>query len=284
MKVKIRDHALIYLVSLTMFFSGVLFSQEQFVTEYRMGPKDLLEITVIGFEDLNRQYRISEDGKIGLPYLGDVEVQGLTKSELEKRLAELLKEKYLENPQVTVVIVEHQSRKVYLIGAVTTPGPYDLMGRLTLLKLISQAGGLSANAGSEIIIIRLLPDGSKTSLKISVEDLILKGDASLDIPLQPEDIISIPVDKIVQIYVTGQVRTPGALSVRKSNIPTLLRSIAQAGGFAERASKRSVIIKRIEESGKEIKIQANVDDIIKGKSKDIQLQENDIVIVPEKLF
>jgi len=284
LKVKIRDHALIYLVSLTMFFSGVLFSQEQFVTEYRMGPKDLLEITVIGFEDLNRQYRISEDGKIGLPYLGDVEVQGLTKSELEKRLAELLKEKYLENPQVTVVIVEHQSRKVYLIGAVTTPGPYDLMGRLTLLKLISQAGGLSAGAGSEIIIMRLLPDGSKTSLKISVEDLILKGDASLDIPLQPEDIISIPVDKIVQIYVTGQVRTPGALSVRKSNIPTLLRSIAQAGGFAERASKRSVIIKRIEESGKEIKIQANVDDIIKGKSKDIQLQENDIVIVPEKLF
>jgi polysaccharide export outer membrane protein len=267
-----------------MFFSGVLFSQEQFVAEYKIGPKDLLELTVIGFEALNRQCRVSEDGKISLPYLGDVAVQGLTKSELEKRLAELLKEKYLENPQVTVVIVEYQSRKVYLIGAVITPGPYDLMGRLTLLKLISQAGGLSADAGSEIIIMRLLPDGSKTSLKISVEDLILKGDASLDIPLQPEDIISIPVDKIVQIYVTGQVRTPGALSVRKSNIPTLLRTIAQAGGFAERASKGGVIIKRIDESGKEIKIQANVNDIIKGKSKDIQLQENDIVIVPERLF
>lgn len=265
-------------------FSGALFSQEQFVTEYKIGPKDLLEITVIGFEDLNRRVRVSEEGKISLPYLGEVEVQGLTKSELEKKLVELLKEKYLENPQVTVVIVEYQSRRIYLIGAVTTPGPYELLGRLTLLKLISQAGGLTPDAGNEIIIMRQLPEGTKTSLKISVEDLILKGDPSLDIPLQPDDVVSIPVDKVVQIYVTGQVRTPGALSVRKSNIPTLLRAIAQAGGFADRASKGGVIIKRIDELGKEIRIKANVDDIIKGKKKDIQLQENDVVIVPEKFF
>jgi polysaccharide export outer membrane protein len=282
LKAKRRDHIFIVLFSLVIFFSGTLFSQEQFVSEYRIGPKDLLELTVIGFEDLNRRVRVSEDGKISLPYVGDVEVQGLTKSELEKKLAKLLEEKYLQNPQVTVVIVEYQSRKVYLIGAVTTPGPYDLLGRLTLLKLISQAGGLTADAGNEIVIMRQLPDGSKTSLKISVEDLLLKGDPSLDIPLQPDDVISIPVDKVVQIYVTGQVRTPGALSVRKSNIPTLLRAIAQAGGFADRASKGGVILKRIDESGKEIRIKVNVDDIMKGKKKDIQLQENDVVIVPEK--
>ena len=279
-----RDHLLTILISAMLFFSGTMFSQDQFIAEYRIGPKDVLELNVIGFEDLNRKVRVSEDGKISLPYLGDVEVRGLTKSELEKKLAKLLEEKYLQNPQVTVVIVEYQSRKVYLIGAVTTPGPYDLLGRLTLLKLVSQAGGLTADAGNEIIIMRQLPDGTKTSLKISVEDLILKGDPSLDVPLQPDDVISIPVDKIVQIYVTGQVKTPGALNVKKSNIPTLLRAIAQAGGFADRASKGSVIIKRIGEGGKEIKIQVDVGDIIKGKKKDIQLQESDVVIVPEKFF
>lgn len=282
MRYNLARKSLIALILGLLVFSGLSFAQEQYVSEYKIGPKDLLEITVIGFEDLNRRYRVSEEGKITLPYLGEVEVQGLSRSELEKKLADLLREKYLENPQVAVLIAEYQSRKAFLIGAVTTPGPYELMGRLTLLKIISQAGGLTTDAGNEIIVMRQMPDGTKTSLKISVEDLILKGDASLDIPLQADDIVTIPVDRTIQIYITGQVRTPGALSVRKSNIPTLLRAIAQAGGFAERASKGGVIIKRIDATGKETEIRVNVDDIIKGKKKDIQLQENDVIIVPEK--
>jgi len=277
----------IFLVPLlTLFlFSRLSFSQDPSISEYRIGPKDLLEISVIGFQELNRQYRVSEEGKIGLPYLGEIPVEGLSRLELERSLTQLLKEKYLENPQVTVTIIDHQSRRVFLIGAVTTPGPYELMGRLTLLKLISQAGGLTPEVGDEIIVIRQLPEGQKTSLKISVKNLLLEGDASLDIPLQADDVVSIPVDDIVQVYVTGQVREPGALlSVRRSNIPTLLRAIAQAGGFTERASKGNVIIKRIDEAGKETRIKVNVDDIIKGKKKDIQLQENDVVIVSEKFF
>jgi len=263
---------------------GPLRAQEQTVLDYRVGPKDLLEINVINFQELNRQYRVSEEGKISLPYLGELKVEGMTKSDLEKKLVQLLSEKWLENPQVSVVIVEYQSRRVFLIGAVPKPGSYELMGRLTLLKLISQAGGLTAEAGNEIIVMRQLPDGAKTSLKVPVEDLFLKGDASLDVPLQPDDIVSIPPDKMIQIYVTGQVKNPGALEVRKSNIPTLLRAIAQAGGFSERANKGDVVVKRIDATGKEIKITVNVNDIIKGKIRDLQLQENDVVIVPEKLF
>lgn len=291
-KEKIRIEGIFVVLAVLLFSAGALAAlpaqaqeqQQQFVSEYRIGPQDLLEITVIGFEDLNRSYRVSEEGKINLPYLGELEVQGLTGSDLEKKLVQLLEEKYLQNPQVSVVITEHQSRRVFLIGAVTSPGSFELTGRLTLLKLIAQAGGLTPDAGNEIIIMRQLPDGNKTSLKISVEDLILKGDPSLDIPLQPDDIVSIPVDRTVLIYVTGQVLTPGALSVRRSNIPTLLRAIAQAGGFSPRAAKGSVVIKRIDETGKETKITVNVDDIIKGKRKDIQLKENDVIIVPEKFF
>jgi polysaccharide export outer membrane protein len=264
--------------------AGLTFGQDQFTSEYKIGPKDLLDVNVIGFTELSRKYRVSEDGKISLPYLGEVEVGDLTKSELEKKLAKLLEEKYLQNPQVSVTIVDYQSRRVFLIGAVNKSGPYELTGRLTLLKLISQAGGLTPEAGSEIVVMRQLPDGTKTSLHILVDDLILKGDPTLDIPLQMDDIISIPPDKIVQVYITGQVRTPGALSVKKSNIPTLLRAIAQAGGLTDRASKGSVVIKRIDAAGKESKITVNVDDIIKGKKPDIQLQENDVVIIAEKFF
>ncbi len=86
------------------------------------------------------------------------------------------------------------------------------------------------------------------------------------------------------MYVFGQVRNPGALDVRKSNIPTLLQAIAQAGGFSDRASKGGVIIKRKDDEGKEIEIKVNVKDIIKGKKKDVQLKENDVVYVPETIF
>jgi polysaccharide export outer membrane protein len=259
-------------------------SQDQFTTEYKIGPKDLLDINVIGFAELNRQYRVSEDGKISLPYLGEIEVGDLTKSELEKKLVKLLEGKYVQDPQVAVTIVEYKSRLVFLLGAVSRPGPQELKGRLTLLKLISQAGGLTPEAGNEIVVMRQLPDGTKTSLHISVDDLILKGDPSLDIPLQPDDIVSIPPDKVVQVYITGQVKSPGALSVKKSNIPTLLRALAQAGGLTDKASKGSVVIKRTDAAGKEINIRVNINDILKGKKPDFQLQENDVVIVSEKFF
>jgi polysaccharide export outer membrane protein len=287
MRKKTKKGSAVFAIYFFILFFGALTAQEQqaqYITEYRIGPKDLLEIAVIGFEELNKRVRVSEDGKITLPYLGDVAVEGMTRSDLEKKLGQLLVDKYLQNPQVTIMIVEYQSRRVFLIGAVARSGPYELIGRLTLLKLISQAGGLTPEAGNEIVIMRQLPAGSKTSLHISVDDLILKGEPSLDIPLQPDDIISVPADRTVQIYLTGQVRTPGALQVKKSNIPTLLRAIAQAGGFADRASRGNVTIKRIDENGKEIKIEVNVSDIMKGKKKDIQLQENDVIIVPEKFF
>ncbi len=272
------------LTSLIALFSINLFPQQEYTVEYKIGPKDLLEISVFGQDELNKTVRVSEDGKITFPLLGEVEVKGLTKVELEKKLSRLLEEKYLHNPQVTIFIKEYQSKRVSVLGAVKNPGPYEILGRQTLLHIISKAGGLTNEAGEDIIIMRQPQDGSSISLKISIDGLFLKGDPELNIPLQPNDIINVPIDKIVYVYVFGQVKNPGALDVKKSNIPTLLRAIAQAGGFSERASKGRVIIKRKDESGNEKTTKVNVKDIIKGKKKDIQLMENDVVIVPETIF
>ncbi len=264
--------------------SCYFWGQDQYKADYKIGAKDLLEISVFGLEEMNKTVRVSEDGKITLPLLGEVEVEGLTKTELEKKLSQLLEEKYLQSPQVTVFIKEYQSKRISVLGAVGKPGPYELLGRQTLLQLISEAGGLTEDAGDDIIVIRQFQDGTSISLKISIDDLFLKGDARLNIPLEPNDIVNIPAEKTVLIYVFGQVRKPGALEVKKSNIPTLLQVIAQAGGFSERASKGGVLIKRINKDGKEKQIKVNVKDIIKGKKKDIQLLENDVVYVPETIF
>lgn len=273
-----------FLMGCLILLAGSLFSQEQIISDYRIGPKDLIEITVFGVPDLSRRERVAETGRITLPPLGEIQVDGLTKAELEKKLTQLLSEKLLQNPQVTVTILEYQSKRVFVLGAIRNPGPYELQGRQTVLHVIAEAGGLTPEAGNEIIVTRKLDEGTTKSLKISVEDLILKGNDSLNIPLQPDDIINIPVDKIIQIYVIGQVRNPGALQIRKSSIPTLLQAIAQAGGFSERASKGSVIVKRKDETGREVQLKFDVNDIIKGKKKDVQLQENDVVIVPEKFI
>lgn len=272
------------LTGLIALFSINLFPQQEYTVEYKIGPKDLLEISVFGQDELNKTVRVSEDGKITFPLLGEVEVKGLTKVELEKKLSRLLEENYLHNPQVTIFIREHQSKIVSVLGAVKNPGHYEILGRQTLLHIISKAGGLTNETGEDIIIMRQSQDGSNISLKISIDGLFLKGDPDLNIPLQPNDIINVPIDKIVHVYVFGQVKNPGALDVKKSNIPTLLSAIAQAGGFSERASKGRVIIKRKDESGNEKTTKVNVKDIIKGKKKDIQLMENDVVIVPETIF
>jgi polysaccharide export outer membrane protein len=263
-----------------------LTAQQPLSTEYRIGPKDLLEVTAMGVPEINKfVVRVSEDGKITLPLLGEVDVNNLTRSEVEKKLVAILGEKYLVNPQVTVFIQEYKSKQVSVLGAVEKPGPYELLGRQTVLSIISQAGGMTRDAGNEIIVIRQLPDGTSTSVHISVDDLFFKGDAKLNIPLEPNDIVTIPVEKIVVIYVFGQVKNPGALQVKKSSIPTLLQAIAQAGGFSDRASKGNIKIRRKDAAGKDIEITVNAKDILKGKIKnDVPLLENDTVYVPESLF
>ncbi len=254
-------------------------------TEYRIGPKDLLEISVLGVPEINKLVvRVSEQSRITLPLLGEVEVGDLTKFEVEKKLAALAGEKVVVNPQVTVHIVEYMSRRVSVIGAVEKPGPFELVGRQTVLAALSQAGGLTRDSGEEIIVIRQLPGGESTSIRISIDGLFVQGDPKLNIPLEPGDVINVPVDKLVPIYVFGQVRNPGALQVKRSSLPTLTQAIAQAGGFTDRANRKKVQIRRKDAAGKELEITVNVRNILRGKMKDIPLQVNDTVYVPESLL
>ncbi|MCG2815019.1 MAG: polysaccharide export protein [Candidatus Aminicenantes bacterium] len=260
-------------------------SQQVQGTDYRIGPQDQLEVTVTDVPELiKRLVRVSEDGKISLPYLGEVEVDGLTSTEVERKLARLFVEKnFLQNPQVAVYIQEFASKIVTVIGAVTNPKSYPLLGRLRLLNIISTAGGLTTEAGDEIIIIRELLNGESNSIRIPITALF-EGDISFNIPIEPNDIISVPIDRLVAIYVMGQVNKPGALSVKKSRLPTLLQAIAMAGGFTERAKKNNVIIKWTDAQGKQHQNSVNVKNIMNGRVKDVQLKENDIVVVKESIF
>ena len=258
-------------------------AREYFIREYIIGPRDLLEIKVFELPEFDHTVRVSEDGSITLPLLGNIQVGGLTKEKVEQKIADLL-DRYVKKAQVSVFIKEYQSSRVAIIGAVEKPGMYELVGRQSLLQMISQAGGFKENAANEIYVLREGQDGNTASISIDLEDLLLNGNQRLNIPLQPNDVINIPVDRLITIYVFGQVRNPGALQVKMSKKITLLQAIAQAGGLSENASKRGVIVKRKDKSGKEKNFQINLNDIIKGKRKDLPLQEGDVVIVRESIF
>jgi polysaccharide export outer membrane protein len=249
------------------------------VNDYRIGPKDLLEITVFGLPELTQTVRVAEDGSITMSLLGKVEVAGLTAQELEKKLASILDKQYTKEARVTVFIREYQ--KVSVIGAVGRPGQYELVGPTTLLQVIAQAGGLTAQAMNELFVYRLGKDGKPTRIAIMVEEWMIKGNQDLNFELQPKDVISVPIDQTQNVFVYGEVNSPGAIPYLASKKITLLQAIAQAGGTTEWAKKSRVMIKRKDKkTGKEMKIRVNLKNLISGKVADIALEEGDVVIVP----
>jgi polysaccharide export outer membrane protein len=259
-------------------------ARDVFVKAYKIGPGDLLEIKVFELEQLSQVVRVSEDGSITLPLLGRIEVEGLTQEGIATRIALLLAEKYVKKPQVTVFIKEYKSKQVAVIGAVDKPGSYELVGRRNLLQMISAAGGFTDQAADEIYVLREGSDGGTSTIAIDLKDLLINGNQKLNIPIEPNDVINIPVDREIKIFVFGRVTQPGALKFKISEKVTLLKAIAQAGGWAEGAKQTAVVITRKDKSGKEIQIRVNVKDIISGKRKDIPLQEGDVVFVPESFW
>jgi len=262
--------------------AGILSVQQENplpVIDYRIGTRDLLQITVFEHAELNQTVRVAEDGSIALVLLGKVEVSGLTAQELEIKLVTMLGERYINNPQVTVFIQEHQ--RVSILGAVGRPGQYEIVGPTSLLQVISQAGGMTAEAASELYVYRDGDDGQKGQIVINLRELTLNGKHDLNISVQPKDVIFIPIDQTLRVFVYGEVRNPGALQYKASSKITLLQAIAQAGGTTEWAARsRITITRKNPQTGKEMRIPVNLKSIIKNRRLDVILEDGDVVIVP----
>jgi polysaccharide export outer membrane protein len=259
-------------------------AKDAFVRAYRVGPGDLLELKVFEVKELDQTVRVSEDGSITLPLLGRVVIEGLTQEGVVQKLTGLLSAKYVKNPQVTIFIKEYKNQQVAVIGAVENAGSYELVGRKNLLQIISMAGGFSENAGNDVFILREGPDGKTSTIAIDLKDLLVNGNQALNVPLEPNDVINVPVDKEIRVFVMGRVTRPGAVKAKLSEGISLLQAIADAGGLAEGAKESAITITRKNKAGKEQKIKVNLKDIIKGKKKDVLLQEGDVVYVPESFW
>ncbi len=272
--------ALLTLAALTILVPSSLRAQDP--GEYRLGPKDLIEIKVLEIPELNMDRRVGDDGDIDLPLLGQFPVAGLTASEVRDKLETILRSKYVNRANVSVIIKEYANKPVSILGAVEHPGSLTISGRWTLLQAISAAGGLAQNAGKKIFVIRQGTKGLSQTLEINVADLFT-GASTWNIPIYPSDVVNIPPRTKVNVFVLGEVRTPGALEFSSDDRLTLLSVIAKAGGLSDRASKH-IRIKRRGSDGKDQELQADYNRIVSGRDKDPEIKPDDVVIVKASFF
>ena len=250
-----------------------------------IGPGDVLEISVHGVDELSKKVRVLSDGTITMPLVGNIRIQGLTVREAEGMIARILTDKQLVNdPQISIFVSESVSGAVTVQGAVLKPGVYELFGQSTLLEVLGRAGGLSKERGADILVLRRDEAGDQQSIPVDAGRLVEEGDVSLNIKLEPGDIVMVPVARKLTVYVTGAVTRPGKVEYSSSEGITVLQAITAAGGPTERANLKKVTIKRRLSDGTEEAIPVNVKKIQNGKDSDQTLRRNDTVVVGEWLL
>jgi polysaccharide export outer membrane protein len=249
---------------------------------YVIGPKDMLEIRVIEIPELNVERRVSDDGSIALPLLGDLAVGELTAAQVREKLETVLKEKYVNRANVSVVIKEFADKPVSVLGAVHTPGALRVSGKFTLLQAISAAGGLTQQAGSRIYVLRPEAGGGSHTVEVDVQSLF-RGDPEANVSIYPSDIVNVPTRQAIRILCLGELKNPGAFDFDADQRVTLLAAIAKAGGLTDRASK-TIRIRRRQADGSETQIEVNYGRVLSGKVPDPVLQSEDIVVVKGAFF
>ncbi|HUE86397.1 MAG TPA: polysaccharide biosynthesis/export family protein [Vicinamibacterales bacterium] len=159
--------------------------------DYVIGPDDVLNIVFWREKDMSGDVTVRPDGRITLPLINEIVAAGLTPEELRKEVTAAA-DKLMEEPTVAVVVKEIRSRKVFITGQVSKPGPYPLMGPTTVLQLIATAGGVLEYADEKNISIMRIENGKPISLRFNYKDVKRRRNLGQNITLKPGDTIVVP--------------------------------------------------------------------------------------------
>jgi polysaccharide export outer membrane protein len=248
--------------------------------EYVVGVKDVLQVTVRGFEDYSLERAVVDaDGTIEHPQLGRINVAGKTEREIEEEMKSMfLKRQILTKVSMVVTVKEFRSQNIYVFGdGIRNPGMYPVRGDADILYAIGAADGFSAQAGAEVIIARgqsSISTGPKRVEDVKPEDriTILRQDLEMGrapkIYLRDGDTIFVPKAQV--FFVSGLVKSPGEFILRQNL--TVGKAIDLAGGYQDRAAKGRVEIERMV-NGKLEKHRVKESDLVKA---------NDRILVPSR--
>src|SRR5436190_4242704 len=243
------------------------------VTDYIVGPQDVLTITSYDQADLSGKFAVEADGTFTYPLIGRFKAGGLTLRATEEQLkAKLKDEGYFNNPQITVAVEQYRSQKVFVVGEVRTPGTYAITGDMKLIEALARAGSTLPTASGEVVIVHpgagqaangpLLPpaDGdSESVVRVDLQEL-QRGVISNNAALRDGDTIYVP--RAESIYVFGQVKNPGAYALQQRGT-TVLQALSLAGGVADRGSMSRIHVVRIVNGSKK-ELRVSLTDVVQA--------------------
>ncbi len=265
---------------------------------YVLGPHDSVNVRVTDLLEFDPRtlgpVRIDEQGYIHLPLAGRIRAAGLTMEQLEKAVA-LQLSKLMKNPEVTISIADFRNHPVSVLGAVKNPGVYQITGRKTLFEVLSMAGGLNPDASNRIKITRLAsegplplanaaadPTGQFFIGELNVRDVMEAKSPDSNIDVLQNDVITVP--KADLVYVVGCVKRSGGFPLNEKEHITVLQAVSLAEGLDHAAGPQHARILRQSAPGAErTEIAVNVQRILDGRDKDVALQANDILFIPNNV-
>jgi polysaccharide export outer membrane protein len=250
----------------------------------KLGPDDLLGISVYDSPELSRTVRVDGDGNIRLPMMRQrIMAAGLFPYELEKSITSaLISENILVNPVVTVSVVEYRSRPITVAGAVKSPLTFQATGNVTLLDAITRAGGVAENAGSSILVTRPAQQGSGSAApltqRILVRSLLDGEDPSLNIRLDGGEQIRVP--EAGRVFVAGNVKKPGVYPITDGPESSVLKAIALSQGLDSFSARTAYIYRS--EAGMHGKNEIPIDlkGILNRRVPDPPLYADDMLYIP----
>jgi len=251
-----------------MLLPGTAFGQSR----ETLGEGDSIRITVFQNPDLTTETRISEQGTITFPLIGEVAIAGLTPAGAQARIArQLIEGKFVLKPQVSLNVVRVRSRQVSVLGQVARPGRYPLDDTSSnLTDLLALAGGISTT-GDDNVTVMVTRNGKTAKLDINVPTMYRTGDLSQNIQLQSGDAIF--VQRAPVFYIYGEVQRAGTYRLEPDM--TVMQALSVGGGVTPRGTDRGLKIRRKAGNGNFQTIDAHLTD---------PLEPNDVIYVRESLF
>ncbi|MCX5901622.1 MAG: polysaccharide export protein [Proteobacteria bacterium] len=257
---------------------------------YLVGGNDVLNISVFDEKNLRcPELRVSADGYLSFPLIGRFKAAGLTTAQIEELITQKLSRGYVVDAHVSVEVKEYNSKWYRVLGAVEKPKTCSLAAHVRVLDAISTAGGIKQyqkGSGRNAKLVRMVNAGTAREeqlvVDIDLQRLMQSADQQANLLMSDKDTLFISMPE--NYYMLGEVKRPGAYPLIDRDI-SLVEAIGAAGGFTNFASRNSTKIIR-NQNGQETLIRVRVDDITQAGTqlREIILQPNDIIIVPQSFF
>jgi polysaccharide biosynthesis/export protein len=238
----------------------------------QIGMGDMVRVTVFRNPELTTEARISERGTILFPMIGEVSVVGLTPAQAGSMIADKLRGgRYVVNPEVTVSMMQVNSRQVSVLGNVVKPGRYPMDStNVRLTDFLASAGGVSPTGADKVTVITN-HDGKQEKMEVDLVEMFRTGDLSKNVALEPGD--TIYVHRAAMVYVYGEVQKGGSYRIEPEM--TVMQAIAMGGGITPRGTERGIKISRRDDRGHVSRIDASLTDPVRP---------DDVIYVRESLF